>query len=391
MQAAGDVSAYESLSGHARLEDLAALTHAFMETAEHARRAEAGAERVTQLASERGLSREEASTPFGNALDVLTRGPDDVAQRSLARALAAHAIRAHQPKDRDAEDRAATVLLWLATHTAFDATGLLDVALGDAATTMWDAIAERIRRIDGGQSPALGRGEALVASIALSRSPSPAASKLAAALSTEILDDKTAYVLGEGADRASQEALVGELAPRPRGPLAVLLLGVSGISLVRHSVRIIGRLAFGYRSPAQLELSPDGGLRLKWHSEMLGRTLRRGDVLVPRAGLASASRDVRYPSVALYTGLVALAVGTYLGVWAFVDGVRAGSPSLLGTGVAVVALGLVLDFAFSSLIPGARHRCRLVVTPRAGRTFCVGELDLDAADSLLEHLARRSR
>src|SRR5207253_413690 len=136
-----------------------------MEAAERARRTEAGTERATQIARERGLSREDAGTPFGNALDVLTRGPEDGAERALARALPAHALRVHVPKDRDGEDREAAALLWLAAHTDFDATGLIDVALGEGATTMWDAIAERIRRIDGGQAPALGRGEALVAAI----------------------------------------------------------------------------------------------------------------------------------------------------------------------------------------------------------------------------------
>jgi hypothetical protein len=388
MQADGDVSAYEALSQHARLDDLAAAAHGFMEAAERARRAEAGSERASQIATERGLAREDAATPFGNAFDVLTRGPEDDAQRALARALAAHALRAHLPKDRDAEDREAAALLWLAAHTDFDATGLLDVALGEGATTMWDAIAERIRRIDGGQAPALGRGEALVAAIALSRSPAPAAVKLAASLANEVQDEKTAYVLGE-AERASMEPIVGELAPRPRGPVAVVLLGVTGIALLVHSVRLFARLAFRLRKPARLEPSPDGGLRLRWHTEILGRTVHEGDVLVPRAGLASATRDVRYPSLPLYAGLVTLAVGTYVGVWAFVDGLRAGSPSLLATGIAIVALSLVVDFALSSLIPGARSRCRVVITPRSGTPLCVGGLDIASADALLDRLARR--
>jgi hypothetical protein len=388
MQADGDVSAYEALSEHARLDDLAAAAHGFMEGADRARRAEAGLERAAQIASERGLSRDDAATPFGNAFDVLTRGPEDDAQRALARALAAHALRAHLPQGRDAEDREAAALLWLATHTDFDATGLLDVALGDGATTIWDAIAERIRRIDGGQAPALGRGEALVAAIALSRSRATAAAKLAASLASEIRDEKTAYVLGD-ADASALDPIPGELAPRPRGPVAVVVLGVTGISLAVQALRLFARLAFGFRKPAHLGLSPDGGLRVRWRTEILGRTLREGDVLVPRAGLASATRDVRYPSLALYAGLVALALGTYVGVWALVDGARAGSPSLLATGIAIVALGLVLDFALSTLVPGARNRCRIVITPRGGAPLCVGELDVAAADALLERLARR--
>jgi hypothetical protein len=57
--------------------------------------------------------------------------------------------------------------------------------------------------------------------------------------------------------------------------------------------------------------------------------------------------------------------------------------------VAIVALGLVLDFALSTLVPGVRNRCRVVITPRGGAPFCVGELDVAAAGALLDRLARR--
>ncbi len=389
MQADGEARAYEALLEHARLDDLAVVAHAAMQAADQGRRADAGFESAARFAAERSLTREDAETPFGNALDVLTRGPEDDAQRALACALAAHALRARPPRDRDDEDRRATSLLWLATHTAFDATSLIDQALGDAATTMWDAIAERIRRIDAGTAPTLGRGEALVAAIALSRSSASAASKLAAALAGELRDDKTAFVLGEADDGGPRE-IAGEMSPHPRGPLAIAVLGLTGISLVVHAVRLFGRLALGYRRPAQIGVAVDGGVRVQWHTEVLGRTVREADVVIPHGGLAAARREVRYPFLALYAGLVALAVGTYVGVWAFVDGVRASSPSLLGAGVAIVAVGLAIDFALSSVLPGTRGRCRLVITPRAGAPLCVGHVDRGAADALLARIARRA-
>jgi hypothetical protein len=389
MQADAEARAYDALLEHARVDDLAAVAHAVMQSAEQGRRAEAGFEHAARFAAERSLTREDAATPFGNALDILTRGPEDEAQRALACALAAHALRVHAPRDRDDEDRRATSLLWLATHTAFDATSLIDVALGDAATTMWDALAERIRRIDAGTAPSLGRGEGLVAAIALARSSAPAAAKLAAALAGEVRDDKTAFVLGEADDGGPSE-VAGELAPCPRGPFAVAILGVTGISFVIHALRLFGRLGLGYRRPAHVGVAVDGGVRVQWHTEVLGRTVREGDVLIPHGGLAAVRREVRYPSLALYAGLLALAAGTYIGVWAFVDGLRASSPSLLGAGVAIVALGLAVDFALSSVVPGLRGRCRVVLTPRAGPTLCVGRIDRSSADALLARIARRA-
>ncbi len=150
MEADADARAYDALSKHPRLGVLATVTRSLMKTAAETRSAEAPAGRVGDLASDLGVTHDEAATPFGNALDVLSRGPEDDAERALACALAAHAIANEPPKDRDEEDRLSGELLWLAIHTPLDATGLLDKALGEAATSLWDAVADRIppRRSD---------------------------------------------------------------------------------------------------------------------------------------------------------------------------------------------------------------------------------------------------
>ena len=195
MEVDADARAYEALSLHPRLPDLAALARASMTGATETRRPERQPERISEMAKELKLSRDEAGTPFGNALDVLERGPEDAAERALACALAAHVVALHPPKEREDEDRLANDLLWLAAHTAFDATGLLDRALGDGATNLWDALADRIRRIDEGKLPALGRGEALVAAVALTSSRSKGAMRQATALAAEVRDRKLGRVL----------------------------------------------------------------------------------------------------------------------------------------------------------------------------------------------------
>jgi hypothetical protein len=388
MEADADARAYEALSQHLRLADMTALARESMTSAAEARRAERRPERVAETAAELKLAREDASTSFGNALDVLERGPEDDAERALACALAGHVVALHPPKDRDEEDRLANDLLWLAANTPFDATGLLDRALGDRAGNLWDALADRIRRIDQGKLPALGRGEALVAAAALASSRTKGAARQASALATEVRDRRLGRVLAAGVMGEPVEVVVGEMAAPPRGPVATALLALTGLLFAMHAVRLLGRLALAYKKPAELTLSDDGGVRIRWRVEVLGRTLRDRDVVLPRAGLVRATRELRYPQVALYAGLLALAVGSYVGVSAFVDGVRAASPSLLASGLAIVALGLGLDFALSSMVPGFRGRCRLVLVPRVGARLCVAGVDPQRADAVLARLTR---
>jgi hypothetical protein len=351
MGADGDVRAYDALSQHARIADLGAVAHALMTSAAETRRSGRPSRRVIDLATERAVTRDDAATPFGNALEVLDRGPTNADERALARALAAHALAAHRPKDHDEEVLAANDLLWLAVHTPFDALGLIDRALGDEAPRLWTAILDVLR---GGIAGVLGP-----------LPPPPAA-------------------------RGPSEPLVGQMAPAPRGPVATAVLALTGILLVTHVARLFGRLALAYKAPAQVVLSDDGGVRVRWRVEMLGRTLFDRDVLVPRAGLGKAAREVRFSGLTLYAGLLALVLGSYVGVSAFVDGVRSASPALLATGLLIVALGLSLDFVFTCMVPAARGRCRVLFVPRHGRHLCVGDVEQSRADSMLGRLSRPS-
>lgn len=181
----------------------------------------------------------------------------------------------------------------------------------------------------------------------------------------------------------------GEMVARPRGAFATAVLALTGISLARHVTRRVARITLDYRRPAEIALSGDGGIRVRWRTELLGRTLREEEVIVPRSGLARASRDVHYPALPLYAGLLALALGSYVGMSAFVDGLRASSPSLLMAGMAIVVVGIAIDFALSSIAPGRLGKCRVLLVPRRGAALCIGGVDRAIADALLARLARR--
>jgi hypothetical protein len=385
-----ELRAFDALGKNTRLSDLVAVARAVVFGAAEARRADwADAAKVEKLSAEASLSHDSAMTPFGDALKVLERGPEDDAERALACALAAHVIAEAPPKGRDAEDRAASDLLWLAAHTPFDATGLLDRALGDAAAELWDAVADRVRRIDAGALPPFARGEAVVGAVALAASSSPAAAKHVSSLAADVRDAKLAFVMSRpAAGGGDAERIEGELASWPRDPVETAILAVTGILLVIHLVRLVGRLALAYKRPAEVTLSEES-VRIKTRTELLGRTLRDREVVIPRAGLARATREVRYPRAAFYAGLFALAVGSYIGVAWIVDGVRSSSISMIFVGLLVVIAGVGIDFVLGSLAPSAAGRCRVLFVPKAGQWLCVSGVDAKRADAALARLAPR--
>lgn len=381
-----DLRAFDALATHGRLSDLVALTRAIATSAAEGRTsAWIDGPKVRALAEEAKLSQDDAKTPFGNALALLERGPEDDAERALARALWAHAIAESPGKGREEEDRVATDVLWLATHTPFDATSLLDRALGDAAGDLWDAIADRVRKVDQSKLATLGRAEAVLGCVALAESISPVARKQATSLATELKDGMLTRILAGKSVR--EETLRGELGPTPRGAVATIALALTGVLFALHGVRLVARFALAYKCTAELTFSGFGA-RIQTRTELLGRTVREQTTVFSREGLARVSRDVRYPRLALNAGLLALAIGSYLGIATLVDGLRAVSPSLLLTGVLIVAAGVLLEMLFASLEPGMTGKCSVIVVPARGRGFSIAQLQAKEADSALTILAK---
>jgi len=194
------------------------------------------------------------------------------------------------------------------------------------------------------------------------------------------------------ASGVAEDQLAGELAPPPHGVLGTVLLTLSGAALARAATRLVGKVALAYRRPAVLRLSARG-LELSHRTELLGRVIQSSETLIPLANLSSVTREVRYGRLGLYAGLVALVVGTYVGVGLLVDGVHVpgGSPSLIGLGLLAIALGAILDFALGALSAAVRHTCRLVVKPLHGRSLCIQGLDQDATDRVLARLAEAAQ
>ncbi|CAN5174281.1 hypothetical protein BH09MYX1_BH09MYX1_62800 [soil metagenome] len=313
------------------------------------------------------------------ALTVLRRGPEEEEERALASALAAIAL----ADGVEEADKVAARLIWLAAAGSFDASMLVDRAFGERAGEVWRAIAERIRRFDGGRLPTSSRGETAIACAILAGATSKAAAVARAACTP--VDPLLAKILEEPNTKVEETRIDGELTQAPRSPIATFFLAISGILLVITLVRLFGRFALSYKRPAELWIS-ERGIRVKTRTELLGRTLREREIRIERNALARAVREVRFPSLGVYLGLFALAIGSYIGVGALVDGVRAASPSLLGTGFLVVAGGIGLELLLASVVPGARGRCRVFFLPQRGAKLCVSTTDAARADAALARL-----
>jgi hypothetical protein len=381
-----EVRAFDALAKHPRLADLVALVRAVVSAAAETRADDwRAAENVTRLAEERKLTSDDAATELGDPLRVLEVGPTSKDERVLAHALWGHALAESRPTTTEEEDKLASKALWLATHTPFDATMLLDRALGDDAADLWAAVADRIRRIDQGTLGDLGRAEALVGAAALAASPSPSAEKHAAILASEVKDTAIARLLRGGGHHEDAQ-IDGEVLFAPRGPFATTLLALSGLLFLMHAAMLAAKLALAYKAPGHMIFS-ERGVRVRWRIEMLGRTLGDREVVVVREGIARIVREARYPRAAFYAGLLALAVGSLVGVRAVADGVRSASPPLLLTGLVIIAIGILLDFALGSVAPGVSGRCRVVLVPKSGASICIAKADAQRADAALAKLA----
>jgi hypothetical protein len=382
----------EEIAAHKRGDDLARLVHTVAFAAADERRASL-ADGLAELAERAGITAEDAETSFGNVLRALERGTAEAAgsaTRALLSGLLARGVALSPPAGTDAEARVAEALLWLSTNTSIDALAAVDAALGDKAAGLWRAVAALVRRVDQGSAPLLGRAGALIGAAALRESPCDAAREEADALASEVRDPIVRSLLsGAPPPGSAGDAAVvhGELAAPPRHPAKLILMAVTGVLAALYVGRLVGRLALRYRRPAEMTVTATG-VTLRSRTELLGRTLRERETVIPIEALIRATREVRYPRILLYTGLFALALGSYFGVALFIDGARAGSPELLGIGALLVAGGIGLDFLLENAQSGMRGKCRVVLVPRKGPAWAVAEAEPAAVDRALGRLKR---
>jgi len=340
---------------------------------------------VVDRASALGLASDGAVIEEVRVLDVLVGTSVTEPSARVLGALVAHALALDPPVD--AAD-AARKLIRMATYSRVDVFGVLDAAMGQGASSLWDAVALMIRQFDS-DGTGLTRPEAIVAAYALATSVSATAigsrNHLATTCQSQTLDRVFGGVFPDDSDA---DVLEGELARAPRGRAATFFLGLTGWLLVSHLVRIVMRLALHYRRPAEIRISRQV-VYIRTRTRMLGKTLRETDSVIPIAKLARVTRDVRYPRLGTYAGLLSLVIGSYVGVGWFLNGVKSASFSIATVGLLIVLLGVGLDLVLMSLIPARKGRGRVLFAPEKGAVTCLGGVDLEKADSLLGKIAKR--
>ncbi len=377
------------IAGHPQSNELARLTKDCLFDAVGSANLDLSAA-VTQKASAAGIGRDEANLDMGNALDALSSPLGDKA--GVLGPLLAVAIALDPPLGVEAEDATAVKLVWLYAHAGVDALEYLDAVMGERSSGLWGALADMVQRYDA-RGAGIGCADAIVAAVSLASSKNENAKKRRRELTSSVRSPLISKVLtgskgGGVAPISADSSVAGEIAPRPRGPVSTFFLGLIGWLLVSNTARLIARFALQYRRPAEVNIT-SRGIQVRSTTKLLGKVVRERQTLIPLDGLARATREVRFPCLGTYAGLVALALGSFVGVSWLVDGIRTASLSLAGVGVLVVIAGVALDFALVSLFPGRKGHCRLVFIPRKGAATCVGWVNASKADSLLAGIVSR--
>jgi hypothetical protein len=375
----------QAIAAHPRGNDIARLVRdCLLASAPHMPASSA----VQEHAATAALTPDDVTLESVRVLEALATPPSTPETSLLLGALLAYAIALDPAKETS--EATAFKLTTLATHVGVDAFVALDAAMGDGASPLWGALADLVRKHDKDGS-GLSRPEAIVAACALATSESATARTLRGDVASACKTPTLARLLhaGGAAPDGSDKMLAGEIAPAPRGPLATFFLGLVGWLLVSHVARLVGRFALQYRRPAEVRVTRQG-IQVRSTTQMLGKVLRESETLIPLDGLVRATREVRFPRLGTYAGLVTLAIGSYVGVSWFIDGIRSGSFSLATVGLLIILGGVALDFALVSLLPGRKGRCRVVFVPRKGAVTCVGWVDAAKADVLLRGIAKAS-
>ncbi|MEZ4446546.1 MAG: hypothetical protein R3B72_46130 [Polyangiaceae bacterium] len=387
----------EALTSHPRADDLASLTLTVMRSAADERRTR-WSDGLEELAAEVSLGPEDVIVDGVDLLALLQQeAVPTPAGRALVSGLVARGVALAPPADDAAADRLVEQLAWLAAHSWVAALG--EVAadhVAPAADRVAAALARYVSAVDDGGA-GRGRGEALAAAAALRLTSHPPpiapADPLLAAVVTSVAAPGETVDATEAPSPASDEApapegrsaLDGELVPAPRSPSALFLSCITGFILLEYLWRFVTSVLLRCKRPTHVEVGADG-VTLATELAVLGKTLRRRELTIPRENLAQAIREVRYPRLALYAGLSALAIGTFVGASIATDGLRSGSPSMIAVGAGLFGLGVILDLLFASLLPGGQGRHHVVFVPRRGAKLALTTDDPRAADRALRLL-----
>lgn len=168
-------------------------------------------------------------------------------------------------------------------------------------------------------------------------------------------------------------------------PIRALMI-VTGLALVRGLLAFAIRYCLGFRRTAVAVLD-DGTLTLDEDWFLFGRRIGGRRTVARLADTRAFRLENRERQLEIAVGFGALAVGTYVGLQWFVDGLRAGYPYLMLVGAGIVAAGVALDVVLYTLVPSRPGSHRLVIALGPWEIRLAG-VDRDRAERAMEAFRR---
>ena len=336
---------------------------------------------------------------FANTANALIRvGASETAQVEIVAKLGLLEITKQGAIDTANVVSCARALLWLESNSKLPILTFAAVSVGSSELTI---LAKSLSNLLNGSSshvsaPALSRGEQYVAATWLMSLDAALSQQLNLESIREIVPPIPTMLNRNDCAPLPRVAgdsppiLVGTIAAAPRGPVGTALGAVTGWLLARHLCNGMFRLFLAYRTRAEVRVTHEG-LEIREQKSLLGRKLRERNSLITLENVRRLSREIRYARAGTYAGLGALAIGSFLGMRLFVDGIRAPGMSLplLWLGLAAVVGGLALDFVLANWLDASQGQCRFIVVTERGRGLCLAGVEPTEVDAVLSALAQK--
>ncbi|MCB9593405.1 MAG: hypothetical protein H6719_11795 [Sandaracinaceae bacterium] len=380
---------------------LAALARDVLSGQAEGRALFAGAKLAQKKAEERSVTSKSAETGAGNLLSILERGAKAPLERAL---VAAFAVAGLEDALAEGSDEKSIVFRfvkhadWLEVSGDYCVYPLVDRLLSDErAELVWAELAQRVvdeaAGRDGDRPEVRARNAARLTALAGSSSAS-AKKALRGVVGTSALDEATrtlaSTLAGDGADESAAVGVTvtGALGPAPSRGAAQVVRWITGWAILVWIARALGYL-LGLRSRAELRLAR-GQLEVRTHLSMFGRTVREAEETWKLEALDGASRRVRYPSLHLVVGALALSAGILFGSLVLFDGVRSGELVLVLAAAGIVIAGAGLDLLLVVLLPARRGHVVMDLAGRSRRPLRLTSVPIEQADTFLRALRQAS-
>ena len=331
------------------------------------------------------------ATSLGQLLSVGANRDSEILQIGM---LALNGISKYWPVSSAALSKLSFELLWLECHSRFPILSYLALVLDEPkklaiAKALMDGAHRDADRIDRGESCLASMWSQALAGNTQSLSLALAPSRCAPDASSSTVDDTDMPYVAPLLSSA-QGSIRGRLSPAPRGMWSFAVSALSGWLLVKHLFLWTARLVLVYRANAEVRVTTSG-IEIHEQRKLLGRLLHQRTSLIALPNVHRMSREVRFARAGTYAGLAALAIGSFIGVRLFIEGLRApglSGPTLL-IGLMMVLTGLTLDFLLVHWLDSATKHCRFIIETARGRGICLSCDDQSHLDGVLMQVAKQ--